>query len=91
MNDRHTRNDGLNAAKAARRAARIYWGKEDKLAKNAAKAKELGLSYGTYMAYLETGYLDEYIERRKNAPNDENCNVIVSCIGGGRTKLTARD
>lgn len=56
------------------------------LERDAAEAKRLGLSYGTYMGYKATGYLEEYVRRKKKedfrkALSKEN--VIASKIIGG--------
>lgn len=46
---------------------------------DAVKAKELGLSYGMYIQYRDTGYLPRYLEQRKAAARrDKDAAVIVS-------------
>ena len=52
------------------------------LADENAEAKKLGISYGLYMAYKETGYLETFIKtQEKYLDRDKDCNVIVSSIG----------
>ena len=58
------------------------------LAEREKEARELGLSYGVYMAYLETGYLEQYkrIYQKtmlKNALEKGKVNIIPSKIIGG--------
>lgn len=56
------------------------------LAEDERAAKELGLSYGTYAMYVETGYLPKYIEylqKVKELYGDEHVNIIPSNIIGG--------
>ncbi len=57
------------------------------LAEEAAEAKKLGISYGTYMGYKQTGYLEEFIRRQKKAKLrealGERLNIIGSNIIGG--------
>lgn len=57
--------------------------KRDELAENAKKARELGLSYGTYMGYVETGYIETYMEMMANRTVEED--AIRSSIGAGRS------
>lgn len=52
-----------------------------------AEARKLGLSYGVYIGYKETGYLDTYISSRKT--ETEKANIIPSNIVG-RTKSPRR-
>ena len=55
--------------------------KPDTIAADEAKARELGLSYGEYMGYRDTGYLETYIaDLKKKKP--EKGNIIESNIGG---------
>lgn len=52
------------------------------IAENNARARELGLSYGTYMSYFESGYLETYIKlRNKYIERDKGKNIIASAIG----------
>lgn len=55
-------------------------------------ARLLGLSYGTYCAYRDTGYLETFIEQeaaRKQRENKRKVNVIEShLIGGEKGKKT---
>lgn len=64
--------------------------KRDELAENAKKARELRLSYGTYMGYVETGYIETYMEMIANRTAEDD--VIRSSIGAGgshrKTTLT---
>lgn len=58
------------------------------LAQREKEARALELSFGTYMGYLESGYLETYkrdFARRKlhEALSKEKKTVIVSHIGGG--------
>lgn len=57
------------------------------LAEEEAEARKIGLSYGVYMGYKDTGYLEEYIRRWKKQKFrealGEKQNVITSHIGGG--------
>ena len=59
--------------------------KKDLLAEDERKARELGLSYGTYCAYRDTGYLETYKKRREEELSQEprKVNIIESNIGGG--------
>lgn len=61
---------------------------EVSLAEREKEARALGLSYGVYMAYLETGYLEQYkrIYQKtmfKNALEKGKVNIIPSKIIGG--------
>lgn len=49
--------------KSPKRAALKY---PDTLAENEAAARELGLSYGVYMGYCESGYIDTYRKMYRN-------------------------
>lgn len=56
---------------------------KDTLAEDARKARRLGLSYGQYMAYLQSGYLDTYLANRmQEKGTGETVNVIQSNIIG---------
>lgn len=64
---------------------------EVSLAEREAEARELGLSFGVYMGYLESGYIEEYKrmykrKKLKEVLSHESVNVIQSHIGGGRAK-----
>lgn len=49
--------------KSPKRAALKY---PDTLAENEAAARELDLSYGVYMGYCESGYIDTYRKMHRN-------------------------
>ena len=51
------------------------------LAEIEREARRLDLTYGQYMAYLETGYLETYIANRMKA-HGEKVNMIASSIIG---------
>ncbi len=57
----------------------------DTTASDEAKARLLGISYGTYMAYKDTGYLETFKERQATELHrDEGKNIIESnLIGAG--------
>lgn len=58
------------------------------LADENARAKELGISYGTYMAYKETGYLETFIKSQKTeAEKDIGANIVVSTIGAATSSF----
>lgn len=58
--------------------------KRDYLAENAMKARKLGLSYGQYMGFVETGYINTYIDNWLGMTVDEdNENIIESNMGAG--------
>lgn len=54
------------------------------LDKDAAEAKRLGLSYGMYIAYKESGYLKTYERRlkREQKAAKQPANIIESSIVG---------
>ena len=56
--------------------------KHDYLAENARKARELGLSYGEYMGFVESGYIDTYIDHWLSQTAEDG-NIIESSIGMG--------
>lgn len=60
------------------------------MAAEEAEARKLGLSYGMYTAYRDTGYLETYIRNRERG-EARNVNIIESnLIGdrrGGKTHL----
>lgn len=57
--------------------------KKDLLAETERKARELGLSYGTYCAYKATGYLETYIEQaEKAAKRNKHANIVESSVLG---------
>lgn len=53
----------------------------DTLAKDEAEARALGLSYGEYMGYRDTGYLETYIAGLKKK-KPETGNIIEPNICG---------
>ena len=58
---------------------------ESTIVPDEAAARELGLSYGVYMSYKETGYLKTYIrQQKKEQEREKHANVISSLIVGGR-------
>lgn len=59
--------------------------KRDVLVENERKARELGLSYGTYCVYRDTGYLETYKQQREKqlSQGSRNVNVIESNLVGG--------
>ena len=64
---------------------------EVSIAEREREARELGLSFGVYMGYLESGYIEEYKrmykrKKLKEVLSHESVNVIQSHIGGGRAK-----
>lgn len=55
----------------------------DTTAEDEAEARLLGISYGTYMSYKETGYLENFREQQAAALHrDDGKNVIESSIIG---------
>lgn len=62
--------------------------KERQLQKDVEEAEKYGLSYGVYVAYKESGYLNEYIERLKASrrKRTEIGNVIESNLIGAGSK-----
>ena len=61
---------------------------EVSLAEREAEARALGLSFGMYMGYLESGYLETYKrmykkQKLKEALSRESVNIIQSHIGSG--------
>lgn len=52
-------------------------------------AEKLGLSYGMYCAYRDTGTLEQYCEQAKRLHNARNINVIESNIVAGSAKKKA--
>lgn len=73
------KSDGINQYRKEKRAQMIK--QRDELSRNAKRARELGLSYGTYMSYVETGYISKYLEYLKKKPTEDG-NIIESNIGG---------
>lgn len=55
--------------------------KPDIIARDEAEARELGLSYGEYMGYRDTGYLETYIAALKKK-KPERGNIIEPNICG---------
>ena len=59
--------------------------RKDTTAKDAAEARLLDISYGTYIAYKETGYLETF-KRQQAKDRDKGKNIIESnVIGAGNT------
>lgn len=55
----------------------------DTIAEDNARARELGLSYGYYMAYKQMGYLPTYIKQFKRMQRQgKNVNIILSNVIG---------
>lgn len=56
----------------------------DTIAEDNARARELGLSYGYYMAYKQMGYLPTYIKQYKRMQREhgKNVNIILSNVIG---------
>ncbi len=56
----------------------------DTIAEDNARARELGLSYGYYMAYKQMGYLPTYIKHYKRMQREQgkNVNIILSNVIG---------
>ena len=56
----------------------------DTIAEDNARARELGLSYGYYMAYKQLGYLPTYIKHYKRMQREQgkNVNIILSNVIG---------
>lgn len=55
----------------------------DTIAEDNARARELGLSYGYYMAYKQMGYLPTYIKQYKRMQRQgKNVNIILSNVIG---------
>lgn len=55
----------------------------DTIAEDNARARELGLSYGYYMAYKQMGYLPTYIKHYKRMQRQgKNVNIILSNVIG---------
>lgn len=56
----------------------------DTIAEDNARARELGLSYGYYMAYKQMGYLPTYIKhyKRMQREHGKNVNIILSNVIG---------
>lgn len=52
------------------------------MAAEEAEARKLGLSYGTYIAFRDTGYLDTYIKGRETKKR-KNVNIIESNLSAG--------
>lgn len=52
------------------------------MAAEEAEARKLGLSYGTYIAFRDTGYLDTYI-KGVETKNRKNVNIIESNLHAG--------
>ena len=52
------------------------------MAAEEAEARKLGLSYGTYIAFRDTGYLETYIKGRETKTR-KNVNVIESNLNAG--------
>ena len=65
-----------------RRKARVAV--PDTIAEDNARARELGLSYGYYMAYKQMGYLPTYIKHYKRMQREQgkNVNIILSNVIG---------
>lgn len=58
---------------------------KDTTAQDAAEARLLGISYGTYIAYKETGYLETF-KKQQAKDRDAGKNIIESnVIGAGNT------
>lgn len=78
----HRGNSFIDAQCARNRKLRKGWAIDH----DAAKAKELGLSYGMYIQYRDTGYLPRYLEQRKaEAARDAEATMIIeSGLIGGR-------
>lgn len=68
--------------------------RHDTLAADEKAARELGISYGTYCAYRDTGYLKTFIadqEARQQAEAERKVNVIESNVtGGSKSKPSTR-
>ena len=56
------------------------------LDEEAAEAARLGLSYGEYVGLRDSGYLEKYLESRKELTG----NIIPSNILGSRGKIKNR-
>ena len=56
----------------------------DTIAEDNARARELGLSYGYYMAYKQMGYLPTYIKHYKRMQREQGkkVNIILSNVIG---------
>lgn len=69
--------------------------RDDQIARDEAEARKLGLSYGVYSAYKESGYLEKYLLQkiREAEKPKENITVINSNIIGaaGKGQKASRD